>query len=370
MTEHFFHEYLKDYQPFKAYWNYEDGCVLLGCIRMYKATGDEAYAEFVLNYLSERIMPDGSIPSYPVQQYALDSFHCSKALYFAADQTGEPRYERAIRWQAAQISQHPRTKSGMIWHKGIYPHQVWIDGVYMAAPFYAEYANRTGQDEIYSEIGHWFVFLRDHLRDPETGLYYHALDEEKAQPWADSETGLSASFWLRGEGWFLMALTDTLARLPETQSALHHLLAEMLRSAAESLMRYRSTGGLFCQVIDKPALSGNYTETSGSLMAAYALMRGAALHVLPAAMYDTGAEILRNIKTQKLRRSSDGILLTDICGAAGLGGPNGRDGSTAYYLSETRTGNDPKGVGVLMSAEAVCMLHRAGADTDKIRRHA
>lgn len=258
----------------------------------------------------------------------------------------------------------------MIWHKGIYPHQVWIDGVYMAAPFYAEYANRTGREEIFREIGPWFAFLHDRLRDPATGLYYHALDEEKAQPWADPETGLSASFWLRGEGWFLMALTDTLALLPETESALHHMLSEMLRSAAESLLRCRSTGGLFCQVIDKPALTGNYTETSGSLMAAYALMRGAQLHVLPAAMFDTGAEILHNVKMQKLSRTDRGILLTDICGAAGLGGPTGRDGSTAYYLSESRTGNDPKGVGVLMSAEAVCMLHRTGADADTARRHA
>ena len=75
---------LESYMPFKNYWNYEDGCVLLGCIRMYQATGDTAYAGFVLDYLSERIMPDGSISGYPVQQYALDSFHCSKALFFAA----------------------------------------------------------------------------------------------------------------------------------------------------------------------------------------------------------------------------------------------------------------------------------------------
>lgn len=359
MTELFFQDYLRTYQPYKPYWNYEDGCVLLGCIRMYHATGCTDYAEFVLDYLSERIAEDGSIMTYPVGQYALDSFHCSKALFFAADQTGDPRYEKAIRWQAAQLMQHPRTKSGMIWHKSIYPHQVWIDGVYMAAPFLAEYARRTGQSELYRELGEWFQFLRDRLRDPETGLYYHALDEEKQQPWADPETGRSASFWLRGEGWFLMALTDTLAHLPETESALREMLSELLRDAAESLLRYRSTGGLFCQVIDKPALSGNYTETSGSLMAAYALMRGAAMHLLPRSLFETGAAILRNVRSEKLCQTESGILLTDICGAAGLGGAAGRDGSAAYYLSESKAVNDPKGVGVLMSAEAAWMqAHR------------
>lgn len=358
LTELFFLDYLQNYQPFKNYWNYEDGCVLLGCIRMYQATGNSVFAQFVLDYLSERIRMDGSIPTYPLQQYALDSFHCSKALFFAADLTGEPRYERAIHWQAEQIFQHPRTKSGMIWHKAIYPQQVWIDGVYMAAPFFAEYASRTGQNDVFREIGHWFAFLRKRLRDAKTGLYYHALDEAKIQPWADPETGLSASFWLRGEGWFLMALTDTLALLPESESKLRHMLADILREASESLMRYRSGNGLFCQVIDQPELTGNYTETSGSLMAAYAFMRGAELHALPDEMFDCGAEILRNIVQNKLCQTADGVLLTDICGAAGLGGAVCRDGSSAYYLSERITENDPKGVGALMSAQAILLTSR------------
>ena len=358
MTEQFFMTYLNSYQPFKTYWNYEDGCVLLGCIRMFRATGNARYAEFVLDYLSGAVAEDGSIRNYPAHLHALDSFHCSKALFFAADQTGDPRYRKAIRWQADQLAMHPRTKSGMIWHKGIYPHQVWIDGVYMAAPFLAEYACRTGQDALFEEIGHWFSFLRDRLRDPKTGLYYHALDEEKQQPWADPETGLSASFWLRGEGWFLMALTDLLAVLPESEAALHNLLGSMLRDAVESLLRFRTAGGLFCQVIDKPALRGNYTETSGSLMAAYAIMRGAQLHILPDAMFSVGADILSSVKANKLRKSADGILLTDICGAAGLGGTEARDGSPAYYFSEPRTDNDPKGVGTLMSAEAALLQSR------------
>ena len=358
MTEQFFQQYLQHYQPYKPYWNYEDGCVLLGCIRMFRAAGNRMYADFVLEYLAQRISADGSITTYPAEQHALDSFHCSKALFFAAEQTGDPRYEKAIRWQAEQIMQHPRTKSGMLWHKCIYPHQVWIDGVYMAAPFCAEYAVRSGQDAVYPEIGRWFAFLHDRLCDPETGLYYHALDEEKTQPWADPATGCSASFWLRGEGWLLMALTDTLALLPAHAVSVRRQLSALLRDAAASLLRYRTADGLFCQVIDKPELPGNYTETSGSLMAAYALIRGAALHILPEKTTETGAAILEQIKIQKLRPTPKGILLTDICGAAGLGGTARRDGSPAYYLSEPCSYNDPKGVGTLMSAEAALLRNR------------
>ena len=358
MTEHFFQAYLQGYQPFKPYWNYEDGCVLLGCIRMFRATGDRRYADFVMDYLSQRIAADGSITTYPAEQQALDSFHCSKSLFFAADRSGDPRYEKAIRWQAAQILTHPRTGSGMLWHKKIYPHQIWLDGIYMAAPFCAAYAKHTGNSGILREIGHWFAFLHEHLCDCATGLYYHALDESKSQPWAEPETGRSASFWLRGEGWFLMALADTLALLPPQETEIRRQLSALLHNASVSLLHFRTAEGLFCQVIDKPELPGNYTETSGSLMAAYAFMRGAALDVLPAAMLETGADILQTIKKDKLRKTPDGIRLTDICGAAGLGGTECRDGSPAYYLSEPRNDNDPKGVGTLMSAEALLRLSR------------
>ena len=258
LTARLFADYLRRYRPYKPYWNYEDGCILLGCIRMYEAAGDAFYADFVLDYLAQRVQPDGSIPSYLAAAHNLDSFNCSKALFFAARMTGEERYRKAIRWQAAQLAEHPRTKSGMIWHKGIYPHQVWIDGVYMAAPFLAEYACRTGQDAVFAELGQWFRFIRDRLRDPVTGLYYHALDEEKQQPWADPETGLSASFWLRGEGWFLMALTDTLALLPESETALRGMLGGILRDAVESLMRFRTCGGLFCHHLPKYTLHRLY----------------------------------------------------------------------------------------------------------------
>ena len=69
----YFDAYLSDYQPFKTYWNYEDGCLLLGCARLYEATGDSRYAEFVLDYLSQRVTADGEIPSYLTAQHCLDS---------------------------------------------------------------------------------------------------------------------------------------------------------------------------------------------------------------------------------------------------------------------------------------------------------
>ena len=350
VTTTFFQEYLQHYQPYKDYWNYEDGCVLLGCRKLYEATGEAQYAAFITEYLSERVAEDGTIPSYPADRFALDSFNCGKALFFAAAQTGEARYHKAIAWQAAQIRQHPRTKSGLCWHKRIYPEQIWLDGIYMAAPFFAEYALYSGKSGIYPQIGHCFDYLYQHLRDPKTGLYYHALDESRCQPWAHPETGLSRTYWLRGEGWLLMALADTYALLPEHQSKLREQLAQMLTEASEALLQYRTETGLLCQVIDRQTLPQNYTESSGTLMAAYALMTGAAYGALPAEQFETGAAMLQAVIREKLQKTSAGTVLKDICSAAGLGGTPLRDGTCAYYLSEPAVSNDPKGVGALMLA--------------------
>ena len=361
MTEDFFRAYLADYRPFKPYWNYEDGCVLLGCERMYRVTGKTDYADFILRYLAERIAPDGTICDYPESLYSLDSFNSSKVLYFAWQHTGELRYRLAIHRQAAKIEQHPRTDSGMLWHKSIYPYQIWLDGLFMAAPFFSAYADMNGDAKMFAAIRQRFRYFRNRLRDPETGLYHHGLDESRTQKWADPETGCSSAFWLRGMGWLLMALTDTAAFLPSAQSAVRKELSEMLNEAVAALCRYRAENGLFYQVIDRADADGNYTETSGSLMAACAMMRGAGTGMLPAVYYETGLSVLQAVKAEKLCRNGSCLLLTDICSSAGLGGDPYRDGSCAYYLSEPRVCNDPKGVGILMAAEAAALAFRPGA---------
>ena len=348
MPEQFFQTYLAGYTPFKSYWNYEDGCVLNACRQMYQATNNRIYADFVLQYLSERIAEDGSIRTYPAAAHSLDSFHCGKSLFFAYQLTNEPRYRKAAEWQAAQIQQHPRTKSGFCWHKQIYPQQIWIDGLYMTEPFFAEYALGHQNPRIYSEIGRRFAFVEAQMRQAETGLYYHGLDESRSQIWADKETGLSDAFWLRGEGWLLMALTDTILLLPDSQAELFGKLTQMLKNAVRDILPFRASDGLFYQVIDQPQRAGNYTETSGSCMIAYTLLRGGNAGIFDAKQQQIGLEILEDTKKLKLRDNRH----CDICSAAGLGGANMRDGSAAYYLSEPIVQNDPKGVASMMLAEA------------------
>src|SRR5690606_38519724 len=113
-----------------------------------------------------------------------------------------------------QLERQPKTSEGAFWHKQKYPYQVWLDGVYMGMPFLTRYSTLFEQGKSYDQVIREFEVARKHLRDPVTGLYYHAWDEMKQQPWADPTSGLSKHFWARGLGWFAMAVVDVLELLP------------------------------------------------------------------------------------------------------------------------------------------------------------
>ena len=130
--QQYFQRFLANYTPYKKYWNYEDGCVLKGCIDLYHATGDVLYRDFVLDYVSAYVAADGSIPNYEMRQYNIDSINSGKALFFALEETGEERYRKAIEFHMQRLREHPRCQCGNFWHKQLYPNQIWLDGLYMA----------------------------------------------------------------------------------------------------------------------------------------------------------------------------------------------------------------------------------------------
>ena len=349
-----FKEYLAKYQHYKTYWNYEDGCVLKAAVDLYKATGDADYRQFVLDYVSLYVKEDGSIPNYEMSQYNSDSINAGKALFFALEETGDARYRKAIEFHMQRLREHPRCQCGSFWHKQLYPNQVWLDGLFMVEPFYMEYEMKFGGMEKVADIVRQFRNVRQHLWNGEKGLNYHAWDESRQMFWADKETGLSANFWLRSTGWYLMALVDTIGNCREELYEHYRALVDIFRESLTGLLRYQAEDGLFYQVIDHPEAEGNYTETSGSSMVAYALMKGVRLGILDPEKYlPIGQKVFEAIVNTKMKPEEDGVTrLTDICWVAGLGPEKNpqRDGSVAYYLSEPKKSDDAKGVGPFIMA--------------------
>ncbi len=358
-------KYLGDYKPYKTYWNYEDGCVLMGCIQLYRATGEKAYRDFVMDYLWQYVNDKGEIINYETRQYNIDSINCSKALFFAFEETDDKRYRKAIEYTMQRLREHPRTAAGNFWHKELYPQQVWLDGLYMAQPFYMQYEMDFDRMARVADITGQLKTARDLLYNAEKGLCYHACDTAKEQPWANKETGCSPNFWLRSMGWYLMALVDCLGLVSEQIFEHYKAIEVLLKEGIRGILRYQDKeSGLFYQVIDHPEAEGNYLETSGSAMVAYALMKGARLGALSDEKYTPiGMRVFESLIERKLLEGEDGRMhLTDICKVAGLGPGEKRDGSVAYYLSEPKCSDDSKGVGPMMMAYAEYMMAKARVD--------
>lgn len=355
-AEKFMRDYLGRYTRCKEYWNYEDGCVLEGAAQMYGASGDAFYLDFMKDYMEYFVREDGSFDHFHPNRYNLDSMKGGRALLFLYEKTGEEKYRRAAEALMERLREHPRCECGNFYHKEIYPKQIWLDGLYMVMPFYAEYETKYDKKEKYNDIISQFENVQERMYDKEKGLCYHGYDEARVQFWADSQTGCSSSFWLRSMGWYLMALVDTAEGISVEIYEQYRKLVDIYRLLVKGMLGYRDKeSGLFYQVIDKGGTEGNYTETSGSLMVAYSILKACRMGILLKEKYaSVGMEILEAVMAQRLEERDGQTHLTGICHAAGLGPEDNpvRDGSLAYYLSEQVGEDDPKAAGVLMMAYA------------------
>ena len=350
----FISTYLHNYQKFKDSWNYEDGCVLIGCVQLYKVTKNIYYKEFIKRYIDHFIELDGSIRTFTKENYNIDNINTGKVLFFLYEETGEEKYKLAIDMVYDQLLTHPRTKCGNFWHKNIYPNQIWLDGLYMAQPFYMAYETKFNHKNNCNDIIMQFKNVRKYLFNNDKELYYHAFDEARIQKWADKITGQSPNFWLRSEGWYLMALVDTLGEITEVHSTDYEILTKIYKEAINGILKYQDKDSkLFYQIIDKDDIEGNYLETSGTAMIAYSMMKACLMGVLEKEPYQKICEeIFINLAEQKLIEKDGNLHLYGICSVAGLGPGEARDGSVAYYLSEKVVCDDPKGVGSFIMAYA------------------
>lgn len=332
-------------------WDYVAGVVLLAIHEVYRQTGDERFFTYVKENMDRWVQPDGSIETYNLEEFNIDHVTQGKLLFPLYERTGDDRYRKAADLLREQMRRHPRTSEGGFWHKQIYPHQMWLDGIYMASPFLAQYAHEFNEPQLFDDVAHQILLIARHTRDPRTGLFYHAWDESRSQHWANPQTGLSANFWGRAMGWYAMAIVDVLDYLPENHPDRGEII-RILQGLAEALEKVQDpVTGLWYQVLDLPNREGNYHETSASSMFVYTFAKGARKGYLPERYRAVAQRGHDGIVKHFVRPDDDGLLsLHGIVEVAGLGGPRQRDGSFEYYMSEPVVKNDYKGVGPFILA--------------------
>lgn len=340
----------KKRQGVKTGWNYIDGCMIKAVLEMYDISKDRKYLEFADSFIDAKVSEDGSIEGYDVKEQNLDNINEGKVLFTLYTLTGKDKYEKAIRNIYSQIETMPRTSEGNFWHKKIYPNQVWLDGLYMALPFYMEYETKYNRKYNYKDIFNQFRMVNMRMKDEDTGLYYHAYDASKTMYWADKDTGLSSHFWLRALGWFAMAMLDTLEACPNKESSDCAFLKKMFTELMDSVCKYQDESGMWYQIVNLGHRKGNYLETSGSSIMSYALLKGYRLGILNTSHLKAGVKAFESIVLNRMVTDKDALHLTGICLMAGLGGKARRDGSFEYYMSEPVVEDDAKGVGPFLLA--------------------
>lgn len=338
----------------KPKWEYTQGLVLKGIFAVGERTGDPRYFDYAKRYYDEMIGADGAIRTYQLSEYNIDRINPGKALFSLYERTKDEKYQKALTLLRRQMKEHPRTKEGGFWHKQRYPFQMWLDGLYMGAPFLAQYARVYNEPALLDDVVNQFVWMEKHARDARTGLLYHGYDESRAQKWADPATGLSKEFWGRAMGWYAMGLVDTLDFIPADHPRRGELVAILSRLAAAVERVQDPKTGVFWQVLDKGSRAGNYLESSASTMFAYAFMKGARQGSLDPRFGALGRKIHEGVIKEFITTDEGVVSIHRVCQVAGLGGdPNGgffRDGTFEYYVNEKIRSNDPKAVGPFILA--------------------
>ena len=331
-------------------WNYEQGVVLKAVEQMWYATGDPKYFRHIQKGMDYWIDENGNHKDYHLEEYNIDHITPGLAMLTLYRVTGQEKYRKMVELLRSQLKTHPRTNEGGFWHKKIYPYQMWLDGLYMGEPFYAEYSKIVGEAN-WNDIASQFVWMEKHARDEKTGLLYHGWDESRQQRWADKTTGRSPHVWGRAMGWYAMGIVDTLEHFPKDHPRRAEIVA-ILNRMAVAIEKYQDAkSGVWWDIIDLGGREKNYLESSASAMFVYAIARGVRMGYLPDRFMRVATRGWDGIKREFVKTNAQSNTeWHGTVSVSGLGGNPYRDGSYEYYMSEKLRINDAKGLGPAIKA--------------------
>ncbi|MBR3566141.1 MAG: glycoside hydrolase family 88 protein [Paludibacteraceae bacterium] len=335
----------------KPKWDYTQTLVAKALLNVYQQTRDTAILRYVQDFADYFINSDGTIKTYKISDYNIDRVNGGNFIYTLYDINPQQHYLDAIQFSYSQLLTQPRVSEGGFWHKKIYPYQMWLDGLYMAEPFYAHYAAVNNKPELFDDIAKQFIVVDKHTLDTETGLNYHGWDEAKEQIWADSITGCSPNFWSRSIGWYVMAIVDVLDYMPQNHPQRQQLI-DILNRECKALLKYQDKKTkMWYQLTTLTKTKGNYLESTGTIMFCYAMAKGARMGYLPKSYLRQARKIFDGIIDNSTQVNADGTTsITRCCAVAGLGGKQQRNGTVEYYLSEPIRNDDPKAIGPFIFA--------------------
>lgn len=330
----------------KPSWNYAQALEAKAFFQVFNFTADKKYFEYVHDFTDKLVSDNGTIVNYELSKHNIDNLNGGNILIDVYNITKENKYLFAVQQLRKQLDTQPRVSEGAFWHKSVYPHQVWLDGLYMGSPFYAKYSYTFKQTADFDDVVRQFIVCDKYTLDAKTGLNYHGWDESHTQKWANPQTGQSPNFWSRSIGWYVMAIVDVLDYLPSDYTKRPEMIKILNRVCSALLPFQDKKTGMWSQVTNFPGRKGNYLEATGTAMFMYAMAKGANKGYLPKKFKAIASNTFKKFVKSNIRKNADGTYsIMRSCIVAGLGGNPKRDGSYEYYISEPTRDDDPKAIG-------------------------
>ena len=322
-----------DLPPIRHF-HYHQGVLLSGVHQIYLIDNDESYLKYIKGWIESNMDGQGHVLNHdPV---CLDDIQPGILLFPLYDHFGSPRYKTGLDQLADDLEAYPKNDEGGFWHNDGVPRQMWLDGLYMGGPFMVEYGTRFGRRNLVDEAVRQALLMQRKTRVPETGLWRHAYDPDRKEPWADPVTGLSPEYWGRSIGWVPMAVVNELELLPQSHPGREDL-RNLVRDLLTAVCCYQGPDGRWWQVLDKAGREGNWPENSCTCLFVAAICKAVDQGILDKAYLEAASKGYEGV-IKSLEWQGDDLLIGDICVGTG-------PGSYEEYCQRPTSINDMHGVG-------------------------
>ncbi|KAL1607792.1 hypothetical protein SLS60_002728 [Paraconiothyrium brasiliense] len=319
------------------------------------AHNNKTLLSWASNAISSIVDTNGTIKNWDPYYYSLDDQRLGVNLLYFWDAEGrkQTKYETAAHSLKAQLDRFPRNAEGGFWHRSpTYPNQMWLDGIYMADQFYAQYTAYFEPDNTtaWNDIVLQFDLIEKHTRNKTSLLLAHGYDSSKKAVWADPVTGSAPHVWDRAVGWYFMVLVEVLQVYPKELPGYNRLLG-YFTSLAVGLKKAQDESGGWWLVMDEPypGAKGNYIESSGTAMFTYGFLKGVRTGLLDKDYKDPAVKAYDLMLEKFIKHEKNGTLSWE--GTVSVGSLSS-NGSYEYYIGVPLQENDGKGAGTFMMAAA------------------
>lgn len=323
---------------------YIRGVVLTGMEKIYEASGNKKYSDYIRQWLDDTCDESGrpiEEDSFWISLDSLDFRQAGRLMTRLYKETGNEKYLNGLKFLCESLDGFPKNSHGGFWHMKSHPNQMWLDGLYMVAPLLCGYAEVSGKTEYYDLAVSQAKLMYENMRDKNDGLLFHGWDDTKSQPWADKKSGLSPEKWGRAMGWFAAAVSEMYLALPSGYSQ-RDCIKAILTQTCNSLLNVRGKNGCWCEVIDKPYAGSNWAEESATALCTYALLNAARAGL--GRKYAEEAEISFKAVIDNFYMSGDsGAEICGVCCGTCID-----DGTYEHYINRSRVKNDHHGTGTFM----------------------